>query len=126
MTEQEPLRPAAGGGGDHPITIERDPERFVVSVAGRTIADTTSALTLREAGRPPVRYVPRRDVDMSALVRSRTTSHCPHKGDAAYFSIPAGGSRSIDAVWTYETPHAAVAAIAGHLAFYPDRVDRED
>ncbi len=113
-------------GPDHPITIAPDPERFVVTVGGRTIVDTTAALVLREADYPPVRYAPREDVDMSALVRSPTDSHCPYKGDASYFSIPAGGPRSIDAIWTYETPHAAVAAIAGYLAFYQDRVDRED
>lgn len=113
-------------GIDHPITIGPEPERVVVRVGGAVIADTTAALTLREADYPPVRYIAREHVDMGALVRSRTTTYCPYKGVASYFSIPAGGSRSIDAVWTYEEPHAAVAAIAGCLAFYPDRVDRED
>jgi uncharacterized protein (DUF427 family) len=108
---------------DHPITIESNPARVVVSVAGRVVADTREALTLREASYPPVQYVPRRDVDMALLSRSEHATYCPYKGDAAYYSIPAGGGRSVDAVWTYEAPYDSVAAIAGHLAFYPDRVD---
>lgn len=107
----------------HPITITPNPSRIVVTVAGRVIADTRSALTLREASYPPVLYIPRRDAAMALLARSTLTTYCPYKGDCAYFSIPAGGARSIDAVWSYEAPYEAVAAIRGHLAFYPDRVD---
>ncbi len=111
-------------GLDHPITIERNPARVVVTLAGAVIADTTEALTLREAQYGPVQYIPRKDVDMAALARSATATYCPYKGDAAYFSIPAGGDRSIDAIWSYEAPYEAVAAIRDHLAFYPDRIDR--
>ncbi len=113
-------------GPEHPITIERTPHRVVVSVAGRTIADTPDALTLREAAYPAVQYIPRKDVDMSLLERTDHASFCPYKGDAAYFSIPAGGARAANAVWTYVAPFAAVAAIKDHLAFYPDRVDAID
>lgn len=110
-------------GPDHPITIERNLKRVVVSVAGRVIADTRDALTLREAHYPPVQYVPRKDVDMDLLMRAQRTTYCPYKGDASYFNIPLGGERSIDAVWSYEAPYDAVAEIKDHLAFYPDRVD---
>jgi uncharacterized protein (DUF427 family) len=110
-------------GPDHPITIERNPARVVVMVAGRVIADTREAVTLREASYAPVHYVPRRDVDMAALVRSEHTTYCPYKGDCAYYSISIGGARSINAVWTYEAPYPAVAEIRGHLGFYPERVD---
>ena len=110
-------------GPEHPISVERNPHRVVVLVAGRFIADTRDALTLREAHYPAVHYIPRKDVKMTTLVRSDRTSYCPYKGDAAYFSIPAGGERSIDAVWSYEAPYAAVANIKDHLAFYPDRLD---
>ncbi len=116
-------RPIKLPGPDHPITIEPNPARVVVSVAGRVIADTRSALTLREASYPAVQYVPRTDVDLSLLSRTRHATYCPYKGDAAYYSIPVGGERSVDAVWTYEAPYDAVAAIRDHLAFYPDRVD---
>lgn len=116
-------RPVKTPGPDHPITIEHNPSRVVVRLAGRAIADTRDALTLREASYPAVLYIPRKDVDMARLERSGHTSYCPYKGDCAYFSIPAGGERSVNAVWTYENPRPAVAQIKGHLAFYPDRVD---
>jgi uncharacterized protein (DUF427 family) len=110
-------------GPDHPISIDRNPSRIVVTVGGNVIADTHDALTLREASYPAVQYVPRRDVNMAALTRSEHTTFCPYKGVASYFSIPAGGDRSVNAVWTYETPFAAMARIEEYVAFYPDRVD---
>ena len=108
---------------DHPITIEPNPSRVVVSVGGRVVAESREALTLREANYPAVQYIPRKDVDMSLLQRTDHATYCPYKGDCAYYSIPAGGERSINAVWTYEAPYAAVAEIKDHLAFYPHRVD---
>ncbi|BFG79391.1 DUF427 domain-containing protein [Paraburkholderia terrae] len=110
-------------GPAHPITIERNPSRVVVTVAGRIIADTRDALTLREAHYPPVFYVPRKDVDFALLERTGHSTYCPYKGDAAYFSIPSGGERAINAIWTYESPYPAVEPIREHLAFYSDRVD---
>jgi len=110
-------------GPDHPITVVPNPARVVVSVAGRVIADTKAALTLREATYPPVLYIPRNDVDMALLERTDHATYCPYKGECAYFSIPLGGKRSVNAVWTYEHPFAAVAEIKDHLAFYPDRVE---
>jgi uncharacterized protein (DUF427 family) len=101
-------------GLDHPIIIERS--------KGRAIADKREALTLREASYPPVQHIPRKDVDIALLTRSDTTTYCPYKGEAAYFSIPAGGERSVDATWTYEAPYDAVAKIKDHLAFYPDPI----
>ena len=110
-------------GPDHPITVARNPSRVVVTLAGRVIADTREALTLREASYPAVQYIPRKDVDMALLQRTDHATYCPYKGDCAYFSIPIGGERAANAVWTYEQPFAAVAAIKDHVAFYPNRVD---
>ena len=110
-------------GPDHPITIERNPVRVVVSVAGRVIADTRDALTLRESTYPAVQYIPVKDVDMSLLEPTDHSTYCPYKGDCAYYSIPIGGDKSVNAVWTYEVPFAAVAEIKDHFAFYPNRVD---
>jgi len=110
-------------GPDHPISIEANLSRVVVKVGGRIVADTRSALTLREASYPAVQYIPRRDVDMAALVRSEHTTYCPYKGDASYYSIPAGGNRSKNAVWTCETPFEEMAQIKDYVAFYADRVD---
>jgi uncharacterized protein (DUF427 family) len=110
-------------GPDHPITITRTQGRVAVIVNGQRVADTREALTLKEAAYPPVQYIPRKDVDMSQLQRTSHQTYCPYKGDCAYYSIPAGGARSVNAVWTYEAPYAAVSAIQEYLAFYPDRVD---
>ncbi len=110
-------------GPDHPITIEQNPARIVVSVAGRVIANTKRALTLCEANYLPVQYIPLEDVDTSLLEARDYTTYCPYKGDCSYYSVPAGGEKSVDAVWTYRAPYAAVAAIIDHVAFYPDRVD---
>jgi uncharacterized protein (DUF427 family) len=108
---------------DHPISIERNPARVVVSVAGRVVADTYNALTLREATYPPVQYIPREDVDFSQLEPTDHATYCPYKGDCTYHGIVAGGKKSVNAVWTYEDPYPAVAQIKGHVAFYPERVD---
>jgi uncharacterized protein (DUF427 family) len=110
-------------GPDHPIAIERNPAHITVSVAGRVIARTRNALTLHEATLRAVHYIPRADVDMSLLKRTDHATYCPYKGDCAYYSIPVGGERSVNAVWTYEEPYAAVAGIKDHFAFYPNRVD---
>ena len=107
----------------HPITIEPNPARVVVSVAGRVVAETTRALTLREASYAPVQYVPLADIDTSLLTPSDHTSYCPYKGDCSYYSIPIGGEQSVNAVWEYRDPYPAVGEIRGRVAFYPDRVE---
>jgi uncharacterized protein (DUF427 family) len=115
-------KPVRIPGPDHPITIAADPAHIVVTLDGKVIADTRAALTLREANYPAVRYIPRADTDMTLLEPTDHATYCPYKGDCAYFSIPAGGDRAVNAVWSYEAPYEAVAAIKDHLAFYPDRV----
>jgi uncharacterized protein (DUF427 family) len=122
MAEKPVLQP----GPDHPITVTPNHNRVVVTVAGKVVADTRNALTLQESTYPAVQYVPLADVDQSLLERTATESYCPFKGDASYYSIPIGGDKAVDAVWEYREPHAPVAAIKDHIAFYPDRVDAID
>ena len=110
-------------GPDHPITISPAEGKVRVTVAGKIVADSMRALRLEEKGHPPVYYLPRGDADMSLLEPTTHYTYCPYKGDCAYYSIPIGGSRSENAVWTYERPHEAVANISEYLAFYPSRVD---
>lgn len=110
-------------GPDHPIEVTPDASHIVIRIGGRVLADTRSALTLREASYPAVHYIPRKDVDMSLLERTDHHTYCPYKGDCSYYSIPLGGDRSVNAVWTYEHPYDAVAPIKDYLAFYPTRVD---
>jgi uncharacterized protein (DUF427 family) len=108
-------------GPDHPIAITRNLAQVVVTAGGQVIADTSNALTLREAAYPAVQYIARDDVDMARLQRSSHTSYCPYKGDCAYYSLVDGGVENV--AWTYEAPYEAVADIRNYLAFYPDRVD---
>jgi uncharacterized protein (DUF427 family) len=110
-------------GPDHPITISPAESKLRVTVAGRIVAESTRALRLEEKGYLPVYYLPRSDADMLLLVRTRHYTYCPYKGDCSYYNISIGGSRSENAVWTYEKPHEAVADIEQYLAFYPWRVD---
>jgi len=121
MADRKKLTPDA----NHPITIGPCESMVVVKSGSLHIAATRSALTLAEASYPPVQYVPRRDIDMSLLQRSQHTTYCPYKGEANYYSIPALGESGLNSAWTYETPSEAVGDIAGHLAFYPDRVSIE-
>ncbi len=109
-------------GPDHAITITPNPMRVVVSVGGHVIANSREALTLRESHFGTVHYLPRKDVRMSLLERTAHATYCPYKGECAYYSIPAGGERSVNAVWTYESPYDSVAPIKDYVAFYPDRV----
>ena len=111
-------------GPDHPITITPNPKRLRVTFAGQVVAETTRALTLQEASYPAVQYIPREDADPALLRRTERSTHCPYKGDASYYSIEANGRRAENAIWSYESPFPAMQQIAGHLAFYPDRVDR--
>ena len=108
---------------DTPITITPNPHRIRVMLGGTIVAETTRALTLREGGMPPVQYIPREDAEMDLFERTEHRTHCPHKGDASYYSLTAGGLERANAVWSYEAPFPAVAAIAGYLAFYPNKVD---
>lgn len=109
-------------GPDHPITVEPNPARVTVRVGDRVVADTTAALRLRESDYPAVQYVPLSDVDATLLRRTDTSTYCPYKGDASYYSLALPDGELTDVVWTYEEPHAAVAGIAGHVAFYADQV----
>ena len=110
-------------GANHPISIDADPVRVVARVGDTVIADTSAALTLREAGYPPVHYIPLGDVVPGILRPSSSDSYCPYKGDASYYDVVLpGGKELADAVWTYQAPYPAVDAIAGHVAFYTDRV----
>jgi uncharacterized protein (DUF427 family) len=112
-------------GPDHPITVVKNPDRVVVKVGDRVIADTRDALSLQEASYPAVQYIPRDDVDLTQLERTEHQTYCPYKGDASYYSVLPAGADGENAVWTYEQPYDAVADIRDHVAFYPDKVSLE-
>jgi uncharacterized protein (DUF427 family) len=110
-------------GPDHPITIAANGKRVRVTFAGKVIADSKRALTLKEASYPAVQYIPRADADMSALAATTHSTYCPYKGDASYFTIEANGRSADNAVWSYVEPYPAVGEIKEFLAFYPNKVD---
>jgi uncharacterized protein (DUF427 family) len=120
MSKRVVLKPTA----DHPITITPTDGRVKVRVNGEIVADSRHALTLQESTYPAVQYIPFADVNQALLRRTDTATYCPFKGDASYYSvISLAGVAVDDAIWTYEQPYDAVAEIAGHVAFYPDKAD---
>lgn len=110
--------------GGHTITTETRAARVQVVVAGVTIADSTRAVLLHETGLPTRYYLPRDDIDMERLIPSETTSHCPFKGDAHYWSASVGGTVVADVAWSYPTPVPDRADIAGLVCFFDERVER--
>ncbi len=115
----------ADSASAHAIEIAPFGGRVRIRFEGAIVADSARALMLEEGSLPPVFYLPRGDVRMEHFTRSERASHCPFKGDACYFDLEAGGRREANAAWSYENPFPAAAAIAGHLAFYPDKVEIE-
>jgi uncharacterized protein (DUF427 family) len=109
-------------GPDHPITIEPSSEHIVVKAGDTVIADTSSALMLHEANYPPIAYLPLSDIDPELLQSSDTHTYCPYKGEASYYSLRTGDGVIEDALWFYDEPYDAVSEIAGHAAFYADKV----
>ncbi len=110
-------RPVLTPSSQHPITIVAAAGRVRVHVAGVLAADTDAALSLHESTYPVVHYVPLKDVKTDVLTRSDTVTYCPFKGEAGYYHVTTPGGTVNDAVWCYEHPYPAVAAIAGHVAF---------
>jgi len=100
------------------ITIRKATGTWVVRAGGAVLGETSNALELSEGDSPSVYYFPRDDIGMAFLDASDTTSHCPKRGDASYFSIVTKSEVLKDAAWSYENPPADMAQIAGHLAFY--------
>lgn len=122
MSVAAEARTAKEPGPDHPIAIDHPRERVVITAEGHVVAHTTHPVLLHEAQYPAVWYIPRKDVDMTALERSTHTTYCPYKGECSYYNIK-GSAKGQNAAWTYENPYDAVAGIKDYLAFYQDRVD---
>lgn len=112
-------------GPDHPITVEKNPARVIVRAGDQVVADTTAALVLQESNYPAVQYIPLADVDPALITSTDTSTYCPYKGDASYYTLVTSSGEHVDAVWTYHEPYPAVAEIADHVAFYPNKVTIE-
>ncbi|MFV9632665.1 MULTISPECIES: DUF427 domain-containing protein [Mycobacterium] len=120
MSDRPVLEPTA----EHPITVEPTGRHVTVRVNGEIVADTERALTLQESTYPAVQYIPHNDVVQDKLRPSDTQTYCPFKGDASYYDLVTDNGTVVeDAIWTYQKPYPAVAPIAGHVAFYPDKAE---
>ena len=102
---------------DH-ITIRTAPGTWTVRAGGAVLGESNAALELSAGSYAPVIYFPRADIAMAFLDLSDKVTHCPHKGDASYFSVVTKSATLKDAVWSYEDPKESVARIKDHLAFY--------
>ncbi|MFN4160054.1 MAG: DUF427 domain-containing protein [Gemmobacter sp.] len=109
---------------DH-IRIRTAPGTWVVRAGGAVVGESARVQELTEGGMAAVMYFPRADIAMAMLDRSDRSSTCPWKGQASYFSVVTPEGRLDNAVWSYEMPKAGLEAIAGHLAFYTDRITVE-
>ena len=108
---------------EHRIEYEACPKRVRADFGGRTIADSTDVVLVRETGHLPVYYFPRSDVATECLSASDRTTHCPWKGDASYWTLTVDGRSAADAVWGYRDPLPEASAIGDHVAFYWKELD---
>jgi uncharacterized protein (DUF427 family) len=108
---------------DHPVWTEPYPRRVRAYLDGVDVVDSTRALLLLEARHLPVYYFPAQDVRTDLLEPTATATHCPHKGDASYWSVRVGDRVARDAVWSYQDPLPDRSDIKGYLAFYWNRMD---
>jgi uncharacterized protein (DUF427 family) len=108
----------------HKILFEPDARRLRAFVGDTLVLDSHRVHLLHETGIRPVAYIPLEDLDPALLERTGTTSHCPFKGDASYWSLKVGDELREDAVWGYETPLETASWLEGYVALYPAKVDR--
>ena len=104
------------------ITLRKADGTWVVRAGGAVLAETEAAMELTEGSYPPVIYFPREDVAMAFVERSHTQTTCPKKGAASYYTLVTKSGEIRDAGWSYEMPKPGLEAIAGHIAFYTDKV----
>jgi len=106
-----------------PPAIDRSGEHVVVRLGTVVIADTRDPIRMLETSQPPAYYLPASDVRTDLLRPVDRPTWCEWKGAASYWTIDTGTAASPAAAWSYPDPTPAYAEIAGHLAFYPQRVD---
>jgi uncharacterized protein (DUF427 family) len=105
----------------HDIEITSGTDQVVVRVKDTIVATSSRALALAETGSPTRYYLPAADVKMDLLRSTTTTSHCPFKGDAVYWSVDTGDGLAEDIVWSYPEPFPKVEQIMGMLAFWTEK-----
>ncbi len=105
------------------VDLIPSPRRVRVRVAGEIIADSTRMMLMRETGHVPVYYFPLDDVRMDLMTATDHTTFCPFKGEASYWTAKLGHAEVENVMWSYERPFDEKPELAGHGAFYWDRVD---
>ena len=110
---------------NHRVIVTQKPRHLRALVGGEVVADTRSALEVEESQHDPVWYFPPEDVNQRLLQPTETTTYCPFKGHASYYTIDAGGEHLDDAAWSYLAPFDECRVLAGYVAFYADRVNLE-
>ena len=121
----EPAANPAPGFMSHPehtITVEPLAKHVTVKANGAFLASSDQAMLLKEHVYPPVIYIPFADIDFGKLAATASSTHCPFKGDASYWSVKDGAR---DAMWAYRDPYDEMSEIKDHGAFYPSRVTIE-
>lgn len=99
------------------MRVERHGSWARATFNGEVVAESEEALVLHESGYPPRFYFPMKDVRLDLLTPSQKRTHCPHKGDAIYWTLRVGALEAADALWAYPEPLPEVAEIAGHACF---------
>ncbi len=107
----------------HQVAIAPIPEPVAISWAGRTIAQTQQALRVDESRHDTVVYVPLADIEQDCLRATQTSTYCPFKGHASYWSLVDGDREEPDALWAYEAPYDECLPLVGYGAFYADKVE---
>ena len=108
---------------DYRVDLLPAGQRVTVKFGGVTIADSSEALRVEETGHGPVHYLPQKDVRLDLMRPTEHKTYCPFKGDCSYWTIETGGKQAESAVWGYRAPYDEAMGLAGHYAFYPNRVD---
>ena len=92
-------------------------------VGGETVAESSRPVLVFETGLPVRYYLPKLDVRLDLLTPTGTVTRCPYKGQARYWTVPAGGKAVEDAAWSYTYPLPAMSSVAAHVCFFQERVD---
>ena len=110
---------------EHRVNLLPETRRIRVTFAGQVVADSTRAVRCEETGHGPVHYIPEQDMRLELMRPTDHKTYCPFKGYCSYWTLEVDGGkqRSENAVWGYRAPYDEAKGLAGHYAFYPNRVD---
>jgi len=106
---------------DHHVTEHHLKQKVIARVKDEVLAESTDVIRVDEDGSRARYYFPKTDVRMELLQPSPTTTECPFKGVAGYYTVRADGQQLKDAAWSYEQPYDEHTALKGRVAFYEEK-----